>query len=99
LSLSHCSKFDDPCVQEKDCEGGNDNDVEACVELARGLENVADAYDCGDPFDKYTDCLKQKATCRDVGGGKKSYGAGDACKAEQEASSTCIAANSGKGKK
>jgi hypothetical protein len=93
LSLSHCSgAYSDLCEKEKDCEGGNDNDVDACVEGLRGAEEIAAAYDCSDAFDKQVDCLSSKAVCKDKKFGK------DVCAAESAAVSACTKAASGKGK-
>ena len=91
LLLPHCSgTFSDLCEREKTCEGGNDADVDACVERIRGGEDIASAYDCGDPFDKLIDCLDSKASCVN---GKIND---DGCKAEEDALESCQKAASGR---
>ena len=93
LSLSHCSStYSTLCEKQKDCEGGNDNDVDACIESLRGAEEVAAAYDCSDAFDKQVDCVESKAACKD-----KKF-AKDVCDAENKALGACESAASGKGK-
>lgn len=91
LSLANCSsRFRDNCQAEADCEGGNDADVDACVDAAKGEEDVADAYDCGDAFGKWADCRENKGTC--VNG---KYSPVD-CSAQRSALSSCEEAASGK---
>lgn len=97
-TLPHCSgRFADLCEKEKDCQGGNDADVDACIERSRGAEEVASAYDCSEPFEKYADCLEEKSTCGD-NNGRKSFSSGGACNAAEEAFESCQQAASAKGK-
>ncbi|HVJ89392.1 MAG TPA: hypothetical protein VM580_06275 [Labilithrix sp.] len=91
LLLPHCrSSYAGLCERQKDCEGGNDKDVEACIEGARGQEEVASAYGCSDLFDRWIDCTDAKATCKD-----KRFESG-ACKAEGDALLACQKAASGR---
>jgi hypothetical protein len=93
FTLPHCSgTFSDICEKEKDCEGGNDADIDACVEGARGAEEVASAYDCSDAFDKVVDCTVDRGVCKD------GHFDSSACDAEQKALQSCQRAASGKGK-
>jgi hypothetical protein len=96
--LPNCaSTYSDPCQAEVDCTGGNDADVDACVEASRGSEEIASAYDCSEPFDKYVDCLKEKSTCKDSGGTKR-YTDDNQCGALKEAVESCQKAASARGK-
>ncbi len=99
LSLAQCSStYADTCQSSIDCEGGNDKDVDACVAEARGTENRAEAYDCGDQFETVIDCVKDNGTCKDENG-KKSFTTGDTCKAKNEALTACVLAATALGKK
>ncbi len=90
FSLAQCSStYADACQSSIDCEGGNDKDVDACIAEARGAENRAEAYDCGDQFEAVADCTKESGTCKEEEG-RKSFSAGDACKAKNEALSACV---------
>ncbi|HVH44964.1 MAG TPA: hypothetical protein VM925_21570 [Labilithrix sp.] len=92
LSLANCtSTYTDICTKEKDCEGGNDKDVDACIERLRGQEDVAAAYDCSDAFDKALDCAESTATCKD-----KNFAT--ECKSQNDALESCTEAASGTGK-
>ena len=91
LALPACSKYSDFCQKEADCEGGNDNDVDACVEASRGQEDVADAYDCSDEYDDLFDCVDENASCK-----SNHFSAGDDCDSKAEALSDCIKKSSSK---
>ena len=91
LSLPSCaSTYADLCQKQRDCEGGNDADLEACVEAAHGAEEIAAAYDCRDAFDKQVACLESKAVCNN-----KRFDE-SACRAEEDAVEACEKAASGK---
>ncbi|OJY31216.1 MAG: hypothetical protein BGO98_45950 [Myxococcales bacterium 68-20] len=91
LSLPHCgSTYADLCEKQRDCEGGNDKDVQACIEFARGGEEVAAAYDCSDAYERQASCLTNRAVCKD----KRLDDS--ACKAEEAALTACEKAASGK---
>lgn len=93
LALTNCSStYRDYCQSQIDCEGGNDKDVDACVDTIKGLEDSAGAYDCGDQFDDYWDCFESKAVCKD----KSFSSSDDACKDKGNALTSCIKAASGK---
>ena len=67
LSLANCSsRYRDDCQAEADCEGGNDADVDACVDGKKAQEDIADAYDCGDAFNDAADCLEGKGVCENA---------------------------------
>jgi len=66
LALTACgSVYSDLCDRQAQCQGGNDADIDACVASAEGAEEVASAYDCGDPYDKLVDCLDRTSNCDD----------------------------------
>jgi hypothetical protein len=84
LALSGCSnKYQAFCEAAQQCRGGNDKDIDACVEASKADEDVASAYDCSDAFTKLADCKVSKSTCT-----AKSY-ATTACNAESVALSAC----------
>lgn len=62
--LAGCSsRFADLCDQAASCEGGNDDDIEACIIDAEGDADVAAAHGCEDQFDAYFDCVERGAAC------------------------------------
>jgi hypothetical protein len=96
-TLAAChSTYYDSCKSQQECFGGNDKDIDACVDQARASEEIAEAYDCEDPFDKLVQCVKDKGNCKTVGNTKTYDTSG--CKAESDAFSSCQAAASGKKK-
>ncbi|MFO0735893.1 MAG: hypothetical protein U0270_08435 [Labilithrix sp.] len=92
LMLANCSsKYRDDCQAQVDCEGGNDADVDACVDQQKGVEDVADAYECGDQWGEYTDCVEGKGVCENG-----NYSVKDtSCAAKAAAALACIKAASG----
>jgi hypothetical protein len=83
-TLAGCSnKYQSFCEAAQQCRGGNDKDIDACVEASNADEDVAKAYDCNDAFEKLADCRIQKSTCT-----MKQYGTAD-CNAENVALSAC----------
>jgi hypothetical protein len=92
LSLSNCaSKYHDYCQAQADCEGGNDKDVDACVDSLRGTENAVGEYDCGDQWDDAFDCLDGKGIC-DNGHYKVTD---PSCNAKLASYAACVKAASG----
>ena len=53
----------DHCEQRAACQGGNEADIDACVVGIDAAEEVADAYDCGEAYSKYVDCVAASAFC------------------------------------
>lgn len=84
------SRFETYCENQRACRGGNDKDVEACIEGARAEENIAAAYDCEEPFDAVAKCL-ETAPCRDRRLDTS------VCADQQRALTSCKRAASGKG--
>jgi hypothetical protein len=91
LFTTQCSsRYDAHCENQRSCLGGNDNDVNACIEGARATENIASAYGCDDQWDAFADCL-EKVVCRD--GRLDSSG----CKPQGDALEACEKAASASG--
>jgi hypothetical protein len=94
LSLIAChSTYYDFCKQRQECEGGNDKDIDACIESQRGEEDIAGDYDCKDSFSKYKDCYTVKGSCKNG-----AYDFVSPCSNESKAYSSCKQAASGRGK-
>lgn len=93
-SVACKSTYSDYCKARQECEGGNDADIDACIETSRASEDVASAYDCEDSFDKYAECYKAKGSCKSVGN-TKFYDL-SACGEEAKAYSSCTQAASGR---
>ena len=92
VASAHCSStFSDYCEKDRDCRGGNDADIDACVEELRASENVASAYDCDNQFDDLSDCIKN-AFCNTT---TKRLDL-SACRTQSEALSNCQKAASAK---
>ena len=58
------SSLSDQCQQQIQCEGGNDADVDACIGVADGAEEVAAAYSCDDAYSKVVDCYTSTGHCK-----------------------------------
>jgi hypothetical protein len=97
LCLANCTgKYHDYCQSKIDCEGGNDKDVDACIDGLRGAENAADEYDCGDPYDDYWDCSDGKGVCDTNPGGNKRFSVKDeSCTAKAASYIACVKAATG----
>ncbi|HEY4121348.1 MAG TPA: hypothetical protein VGM56_25960 [Byssovorax sp.] len=57
------SAVGDACQSAVNCEGGNDDDVQACIGEADGAAEVASAYNCDDAYSKLVDCLTSSGHC------------------------------------
>jgi hypothetical protein len=57
------SAVGDACQSAVNCEGGNDDDVQACIGAADGDAEVASAYSCDDAYTKYVDCKTSSGHC------------------------------------
>jgi hypothetical protein len=91
IATTHCSStYSTYCENDRNCSGGNDADVDACIEQQRTLENVSEAYDCGDQWDEVAECF-EKATCKD-----KRMDLPSDCGPKVQAWSNCTKAASGK---
>jgi hypothetical protein len=90
LTLTACgNSYGDLCAASVQCEGGNDNDVNACSAVLDGAEQEAAAYGCGDAFSKRLDCIEKTSNC------SKTHFENN-CDAESEALRACQKAASGK---
>jgi hypothetical protein len=62
-SAMGCSRAAAVCEIICTCEHCSDQDeIEACNQLGT-TEDVADAYDCSDAWEKYTICVEERGTC------------------------------------
>ncbi|MBW2522873.1 MAG: hypothetical protein JRI23_01795 [Deltaproteobacteria bacterium] len=80
-----CNPYGDYCEAMMDCEGGNDADVEACIEEAEGAEEVASLWDCDEYFDELFTCVEEKSDCE-----SDYYTPGDSCQDEEEDYEACM---------
>lgn len=63
VATTHCSsRYATYCDNARSCEGGNDKDLEACIERQRALEEISSAYECDDEWDAFAQCL-ETITC------------------------------------
>jgi hypothetical protein len=62
--------YGDYCRAERDCEGLNDADQNACVEYASAQERVASHYGCSKQFAELRDCMIAESSCEGVGDNK-----------------------------
>jgi hypothetical protein len=81
------------CDKYITCEGGNDADKSACVDNWIQRTQIAGAYNCGDAWSKYLDCMDASAICSS---GKLKT---DTCSAQNQAVATCVNAASAYGVK
>jgi hypothetical protein len=79
-----CSPYGALCVDEIDCEGGNDADIEACEIRYQAAEDVAAVWGCEDRWDDYVFCLDDRYRCS---GGNWTHD--DICDDERKAFENC----------
>lgn len=58
-----CSKYGAWCEDQENCTGGNDMDIDACIEQTEEYEDEASAYDCGEEYDALWECAEGEAYC------------------------------------
>jgi hypothetical protein len=58
-----CNSYGDYCTEKMDCEGGNDADIEACIEGREGAADLASLYGCSDEFDAAEECELAESDC------------------------------------
>ncbi len=73
------------------CEGGNDADKTACVNRMIQATTVYGAYNCGEAWSKFLDCIEASAICNS---GNLST---SSCKAQDDAAESCKKAASANG--
>ena len=56
-------QIEDLCKELMRCEGGNENDREACYEQLDGDKKAAGAYGCDQRFSDWMDCLDAESEC------------------------------------
>jgi hypothetical protein len=90
LTFTACGNtYGDLCASSVQCEGGNDNDVNACIAVLNGSEEEAAAYGCSDAYSKRLDCVEKTSNC------SKTHFDNN-CNAESDALQACEKAASGK---
>jgi hypothetical protein len=83
LTIGACgSSFDDLCNRANACEGGNDKDKQACVDLEETLKKAASDYGCSSQFQDLQNCQTATGTCT---AGKFEM----SCSNQQDAVNTC----------
>jgi hypothetical protein len=88
IALAGCaSKWRTYCEEKAQCSGGNDKDIDACVAEHDAERDVAAAYDCADPYDKYQECKEKTGHCKE-----RSYTSD--CGTEDDAVESCVKAAS-----
>jgi hypothetical protein len=78
------------CEDREACTGGNEKDVEACVEGWDAQGDLADELGCSDEYAEYADCFEQSAECIDEPSGGNCAGDGDCGQFERCANGQCV---------
>jgi hypothetical protein len=63
VGFGGCSPYSTYCVDAMDCEGGNDNDIDACEISLKAEADHADVWGCTDDWDRYWECIEAEAHC------------------------------------
>ena len=58
-----CAPYGALCVDQIDCEGGNDADIEACEISYEAGEDIAAVWGCEARWDDYVLCLEDRLEC------------------------------------
>lgn len=83
--LCACDSYGAYCEDAVKCGGGNDADVDACVEETEGLADLAALWGCDEYFDDLMACAEEHSRCEN---GYYTYE--EACRNEQERYSACM---------
>ena len=51
------------CEEQRDCIGGNDKDLEACIVSMDYMEDVADEQGCADEYEARFECREAETKC------------------------------------
>jgi hypothetical protein len=51
------------CQQQRDCIGGNDKDLEACIATYDFVEDMADEVGCSDEYEAVFECREGELEC------------------------------------
>lgn len=62
-TLVGCAPYSTLCEDEMQCRDGNEADIDACIVGYERNADLADLYDCPDLWDRYVDCVYEKAHC------------------------------------
>ncbi|MBW2522872.1 MAG: hypothetical protein JRI23_01790 [Deltaproteobacteria bacterium] len=87
LVLTACSRASEFCDAMCECEHCNDRKKDECVIGTETAIDQADAYDCGDDYDEYLQCVLDEADCDENDWRVE----GDDCDNEQESYWECVA--------
>lgn len=84
------NSVDDYCEGWAECEGGNDNDREACVAINDGKRKANAAYDCLDEWEARMDCRAENSSCDATDPANPDYDEGNACDFERDELDVCV---------
>lgn len=86
------------CEAERDCTGGNDKDLDACIAASKATEEAAEEYGCGSAFDDFADCLEGSSKCVETKLGSGTIKSLDtsACASQSNTYRACVKAASGR---
>jgi len=82
------SSFDDYCARVTSCQGGNDKDRKACIDVAESMKQEASDYGCSSQFKDLQACQTSTGTCT-----AKAFTT--SCSVQDEAVATCEVAAGG----
>ena len=85
ICAAGCSSYDSFCKDAIDCEGGNDQDEEACVISLDAEEEIADIQGCSDDYAELFDCVEENSHCT----GDNRWTDEDKCKEKQDKLNRC----------
>jgi len=83
------------CEAEKQCRGGNDKDIDACVAFLDEYREYYDDIGCSDEYDAYFACSDELAECRTMSTGESCMIAADCGGDRQCKDGVCINADYG----
>jgi hypothetical protein len=84
------SSYDDFCKALVACEGGNDDDKQACIDTWEANKKEANDYKCGSQWDTYSSCQTGNATCS-----SKVYATTNNCSSQTTSLQDCVKGASG----
>jgi hypothetical protein len=58
-----CESFNQHCTDQADCDGGNEQDIEACEVSNEAESDRASLYGCSEFFDLRQECIESNADC------------------------------------
>jgi hypothetical protein len=85
LSSSGCGGYGTFCQERIDCEGGNEQDEEACVINREAAEEIADIEGCADDFATFFECVEEQSSCTE----ENQWTVDDKCADQEEKYNRC----------